>query len=134
MKKSLIYFALFIFVSCMTEIYAQSENITIQADSRVNELIDRHIRLNQVANKIPGFRIQLFISSGNFSRQNAITEKTKFETNFPNDPSYLIFNTPNYILRVGNFRTRLEAEAYRQKILSIYPEAYIVRDEIEIPQ
>lgn len=115
-------------------VFCQPENINISADSRIQQLIDKHVQLNEIQASIPGFRIQLFIGSGNFSRNNAVTEKQKFDSRFSQDKSYLIFNTPNYIVRVGDFRTRLEAEAYRHKILSIYPEAYIVRDDIALPK
>lgn len=130
--KSLLFLLLMTIISLT--VFSQPENVNISADSRIQQLIDSHIQLNEIQSSIPGFRIQLFIGSGNFSRNNAISEKQKFDSRFPNDKSYLIFNTPNYIVRVGDFRTRLEAEAFRNRIIGVYPEAYIVRDDIALPK
>jgi len=134
MKKiiSILFFVFMTFI-CQS-VYSQPENVHISADSRIQHLLERHIQLNEIQASIPGFRLQLFIGSGNFSRNNAIAEKQRFDSRFSQDKSYLIFNTPNYIVRVGDFRTRIEAEAYRQKILGVYPEAYIVRDDIALPK
>lgn len=121
---SIIYFS----IICI------SQNITIKAESGVDELIQKHIEFNQVVKGIQGYRIQIFSSSGNFSRSNALVESSRFQSRYPAILSYVVFNTPYYIVRVGNFRTRLEAEAFRQSILRQYPGAYIVKEFIELPK
>jgi hypothetical protein len=123
---------LLIFVSANTS-FSQSENVTVIREKGIDDLVDKHIYYNEVMNSIPGYRIQIHSGSGNFSKNNAISERSRFSGRYPRLKAYIIFNTPYYIVRVGNFRTRLDAEAFRQLIQDHYPEAYIVRDDIDLP-
>jgi hypothetical protein len=113
--------------------FSQSEQVNIYKDALVDTIISKHIEFNKIQNSIPGFRIQIHSFSGNSSRSNATSTQTKFMSTFRDSKAYVIFQTPYYVVRVGNFRTRLEAEAYRHRIMSEYPEAYIVKDYIELP-
>ncbi|HRZ76622.1 MAG TPA: SPOR domain-containing protein, partial [Bacteroidales bacterium] len=38
-----------------------------------------------------------------------------------------------YKVRVGDFRTRLEAEGFLQQILTEYPGAFVIKDMIRFP-
>lgn len=112
--------------------FSQSENITITNEKGIEDLLRKHLQYNEAMKTIPGYRLQIFSGSGNYSKSNAINERARFMGRYPFTNAYVIFNTPYYIVRVGNYRTRLEAEAFRQHIIDIYPEAYIVRDDIEL--
>jgi hypothetical protein len=37
-------------------------------------------------------------------------------------------------VRVGDYRTRLEAEAFLKRISGNYPNAFVVKDEIDFPK
>jgi hypothetical protein len=134
MKTSLINI-IFLFVLCFIygAVDAQPENVRINNEAGIDELLNKHLYYNEVMKTVPGFRLQIFSGSGNFSKSNAVSERSRFIGRFPYMKAYIIFNTPYYLVRVGNFRTRLEAESFRQKILDVYPEAYIVRDDIDLP-
>jgi hypothetical protein len=112
---------------------AQPENIRISYESGIEELMAKHIHFNEVVKTIPGYRLQIFSGSGNYSKSNAVGERSRFMGKYPQIQAYVVFNTPYYMVRAGNFRTRLEVEAFRQLVLDTYPEAYIVRDEIDLP-
>ncbi len=111
----------------------QPENIKIHYESGIEELLAKHLYFNEVVKTIPGYRLQIFSGSGNYSKSNAIGERSRFVGKYPSVKAYVVFNTPYYMVRVGNFRTRLEAESFRQLIFDTYPEAYIVRDDIDLP-
>jgi hypothetical protein len=52
---------------------------------------------------------------------------------FPELKSYLLFQSPKFHLKVGNFRTRAEAETYVESIKTSFSSGvYIVRDTIEV--
>jgi hypothetical protein len=52
---------------------------------------------------------------------------------YPELKPYLIYQPPNYKLRVGNFRTPEEAEEYLQKLTRDFPsDVYLVHDTIEV--
>jgi hypothetical protein len=135
MKQFLKYFLSFVIfvLLCNVLAFSQSGQVVIYKDYRIDTLVFKHKEYNKVQNSIPGFRIQINSFTGNSSRNNAIDSQSKFIANYADAKVYVVFQSPYYVVRVGNFRTKLEAEAYRQKIKGNYPEAYIVKDNIELP-
>ena len=102
-------------------------------DARVAELINKHIILNENQSGIDGFRVQIFFDSGNNSMENALKVKTNFVSKYPDIPVYLIWQQPNYKVRIGDFRTKIEAQGLFDKIKSEYKNAFIVKDKIAFP-
>ncbi|MEI8202681.1 MAG: SPOR domain-containing protein [Bacteroidota bacterium] len=113
---------------------AGTAKIEIVADERVQVLLDKHLEINNTKKYIQGFRIQLFSESGANSKTAALDMKTKFLAKFPNQETYIVFVEPNYKLRVGNFRTRMNARGFLKEIIAEYPNAYVIKDIIEFPQ
>lgn len=109
--------------------------INIHADERLDALMEKYATLSE-EKKIPiyGFRVQLASSSGNNAKNTVNEVKRKFLMNYPNSPAYLVWEAPNYKIRVGDFRTKLEAEKFMRQISSLFPYAFLVRDEINFPQ
>jgi hypothetical protein len=90
-------------------------------------------RNNPSLTKIEGFRIQIFMESGNQAVSNAQTAIAQFQTQFPEFQTYLSFGQPYYRVRVGNFRTRLEAENQLRNILLSFSKAFIIKEIIDPP-
>ena len=83
---------------------------------------------------IPGYRIHLYMDSGNRARLNTQREQADFEEEYPDITSYIIYEEPYFKLRAGDFRTRLDARRFLEKIRRDYSSAYIVVDLINFPQ
>jgi len=81
---------------------------------------------------VEGFRINIFFQSGNLSRSNALAAQEAFEEQFPEIRSYVSFEEPYFRVNVGNFRTRLEAAAALENLRRLYPQAFPVRDVLNI--
>ena len=47
---------------------------------------------------------------------------------------YTNYNTPNFFLKVGDFRTRLEAEKIKSEIEAEFPTSFVVREKINLPR
>jgi len=77
-----------------------------------------------------GFRVQVFLGD----RKTAEETKRTFLQKYPDTPAYLSWLAPNFRLRVGDLRTRLEAERLLRDLKVIYPGSYIVPDDIEMPR
>lgn len=77
-----------------------------------------------------GYRVQIFLGD----RATAETTKRTFLQKHPDTPAYLSWLAPNFRLRVGDLRTRLEAERLLRDLRTLYPGSYIVPDEIEMPR
>lgn len=76
-----------------------------------------------------GYRVQIFLGD----RATAENTKRGFLQKNPDVPAYLSWLAPNFRLRVGDLRTRLEAERLLRDLKATYPGSYIVPDDIEMP-
>lgn len=77
---------------------------------------------------LTGYRIQ--IGSENKS-QDAKKIRANFVQQYKNVAAYELYQQPYYKVRVGNFKTKLEAVKFQQEINTQYPNSFIVKDEIE---
>jgi hypothetical protein len=111
-----------------------SGKIEILQDVRISQLVEKHIEYNQNQKGIPGFRVQIFFDSGNNARNKANVIKAEFIAKYPEVEAYLLFQEPNFKVRVGDFRTRLDAERFEKAIENSYQGAYVVIDEINLPK
>lgn len=109
--------------------------VVVSPQQGINTLIERHISSNKtLEGKQKGYRVQIFFDSGNNSRQQAITIRNEFASQYPKISTYIIFKEPNFRVRVGDFRTRSDARGFQQLIASIYPQSFVVKDEISYPK
>ena len=103
-------------------------------DTRINTLVEKHIAFSENRGSIRGFRIQIFFDSGNNSKNSAVAAMNEFKVKYPNVEAYLTFQEPNYKVRVGDFRCRMDAQRFLHKISEEYENAFIVKDdEINLP-
>lgn len=110
--------------------FTQTGNVKIIADSRLDTLIVRHVSFNKANNLVNGWRVQIFFESGNNSKSACYKSRDRFLELFPLTGSYITFTEPYYKLRVGDFRSRLDAEAFLQEVITTFPNAYIVQDMV----
>jgi len=130
-----IFFLIFVFAGTKS-IYSQNnatkQKVTVIQDSRIISLVEKHKYLNE-KQKIAGWRVQIFFESGNNSKSRAYSKKGVFMAMYPDMGVYLMFQSPYYKVRVGDFRTRMDAEGFKQKIMGEFPDAFVVKDEINFP-
>lgn len=88
--------------------------------------------------KMRGFKIQVF--SGNnqrTSRDEANSKQALINKSYPELETVVLFDSPFWRLRVGNYETRREAEEAMQELRKAFPsfgrEMYVVVDEVKIP-
>jgi len=107
--------------------------VNVRHDPKVDALLNYHRNVVAAEQGIQGFRVQISADSGNQSKQRAQRSKAAFDAMFPEVNSYIIFDSPEFKLRVGNFRTRLDAHRFLEQISGLYPAAFIVVDRINFP-
>jgi hypothetical protein len=106
----------------------QSQTITVVKDPRLDMLLRKQAELNKEVDKInnktgPGYRIMVVNTN---DRTKALEVKSRMMSEFPDEKSYLIYQSPYFKILIGNFRTRQEAEPFQKKILEIYPTGVII--------
>jgi hypothetical protein len=109
--------------------------VIVHKDPRVDALARKQASVNAAIKKasarsMKGYRL-LVVNTN--KRNEAIDAKTKIYTYFPDLKAYLVYQTPYFKLKAGNFKTREEADRYRKTMNSIFPKGvFIVNDMIEI--
>ena len=100
--------------------------IDIIADSRIKNLNNRK---KESPTKMDGYRVQIYFGNRNIAQE----KRGDFIRRYPDKSAYISYLAPNFRLRVGDFRSRLESEKFKQEIARSYPGSYIVKDKIELP-
>ncbi len=96
-----------------------------------------HTSQQTIEDRGVGFRIQAY-SDNNYKTAKASAQKRARDIamKFPQYRSYISYKAPSWRLRIGDFKTRGEAQAALARIKRIYPnfarEMVIVRDRINI--
>ncbi len=112
----------------------QQGYLVLLQDSRLDSLLWLQEQLFEEQQYIEGFRIQIFMESGNDAVIHAQELMDKLAEDFPQWKSYLSYGQPYYRVHIGDFRDRLEAEAALQKLNRNYKQAFITRDRIAFPE
>ena len=123
----------------LTRMYAQqtaenSGEIKVVQDEKVDLLVSKHIQINQDKKGIDGYRIQIFFDSGTNSKTRAQSIFDAFKAKYQETGAYLTFKAPNYKVRVGDFRTKLDAQRFLNSIIGEYPNAWVIEDMINLPK
>jgi hypothetical protein len=127
---------MFFLITCLSiRSYAQqatndSSEVEIIQEYKIKELVDKHIEINSKA-PIKGYRVKIHFGT---DKNQAKDVKGAFISKFPDIPAYEKYDQPNFNIRVGDFRTKLEAYIFLKKIQPDFPAAFIVQDEIEFPE
>lgn len=108
---------------------AKAQTTTIVGDVAVTQMVEKHVELNSRVKTIPGYRVQIASFSGVSAKTSAFNLRDQFMLDYPQVQAYIIFDEPNFKVKVGDFRTRLEAYAFLQEIKDVY-KGYIIRDNI----
>lgn len=110
----------------------QAGKVTLHQDARIDKISEfvRNGESTVEGVKIDGFRIVVF-----FDQDKAVVQQQKanFLSRYSGHKAYIDYLAPNYRVRVGNFRTRLEAEALKADLIQYFPTAVVVKDKIQLP-
>ncbi len=120
----------FVFLFVVSFAFSQ-ENGNSQATTqlKVKQLIEKKATYNKMnEGEYDGFRIKIHFGA---DRNQAREVKTKFAQKFSDYPTYEGYDQPNFIITVGDFRTKLEAFEALKKIQLEFPNSFIVKSKIK---
>lgn len=118
--------------------------LTVIKDPMIDSLIAKRLEFSKksitpsVPAKAPntavvsayGYRVQIFYGS---DRREAFNQQARFKNLYPKYNSYITYREPNYYLRAGDFRSRLEAQSFLNELRPIFPTLFIFREKINAP-
>ena len=129
-------FLILLLLSAALRVAAQdSSTLVVHKDPRLDQLVKKTIEINEYNTRearrfVPGFRI-LIINTND--RNKANEAKARLYRNFPDVKSYLVYQSPFYKLKAGNYLNQKEAEDALNRLQVVFPaNLYIVRDVIEV--
>lgn len=108
--------------------YAQHGQVTINQDADLVKLLALKKDMNLNDSDTDRYKIQIF--SGN-RHDDAQKAKSKLRSKLPELPVSLVFETPNYKVWVGNFRSRLEADRSLMKVQKEFQNAFVFKPKKE---
>ena len=87
--------------------------------------------------RVAGYRVQVFSDNNQrTAKGEARSKERQIREAYPDYETYIVYNSPFWRLKVGDFRTQHEAEAAADDIKSRFPsfarEVRIVRDRVNI--
>lgn len=132
MKKLFVFtFGLLLFVCRVSA----SDTIIVHKDSRLDIFTEKQASVNKVAKKmsrtglVSGYRLQVLNTR---SRDEAFKTKARLLQSFPEQKSYVLFQSPYFKVRIGNFISRGDANDFKDLLSSFFDQpTYIIQDMVE---
>jgi hypothetical protein len=131
--KTIVCTAILLISMAMAQGQNLSERRNVTQDEKVDVLLNTWRQENRTTG-MTGFRVQIYSAAGNRSKLLTDREKASFDASYPGVRSYIIYDEPYFKLRVGDFRSRLEAEKFLREVSPKFNSSIIVTDRINLPR
>ena len=103
-----------------TNLLAQEGEVTVNQDKQIDALLSLKKDLNRTESN---YKIQIY----NGNREGAEKARLEFRKSFMDWPTSMRYETPNYKIWIGNFKTRLEADRALLKVKKKFGNAFIFK-------
>lgn len=114
---------LLVFTMVLGQVRAQSTTQT-----QVDQMIEKKAEYHKLTNgEMEGYRIKIHFG---VDKEVARTVRTKFSAKFNEYSTYEDYQQPNFVVLVGDFKTKLEAFEALKKIQIEFSNAFIVKGKI----
>lgn len=104
--------------------------VKITQDVNIRNLVNLHASQQRKMNGIKGYRICIYLESGQEANKKADQERAKFISLYEDVKSYKRFEYPYFKVYVGDFRTKSEALRFLKRIESNYSDEAFIREDI----
>lgn len=121
-KHNLLYFFILSSFLCLSS-RAQDGKTNVSVDPKIDQLLKEKRKLNTGLFLNEGYKIQIFYGNSEESKKKL----QEFKKEFKDLDGTIIFNSPNYKVWIGNFKTRIEVERAMVDIKKKYPTALIIK-------
>ena len=107
--------------------------VTVNQSRTMRSALDSYIS-NNAAKKLTGYRIRVYFDNGQSARMRSESIARSVSNTFPGIGVYRTFESPNFKVTVGDFRTKDEALKVYHSLKATYPTAIILRETINYPR
>jgi hypothetical protein len=117
------FFSILILSTLSLNLYAQDQKTSVNQNEKFEQLLNEKRKINASLNWNENYKIQIF-NGGNENAKKALND---FKQNFNAIEATIVFNTPNYKVWAGNFKTRIEAEKNLIEIRKKYKSCILIK-------
>lgn len=96
-------------------------------DSRIDKLNETFVS----SYALKGYRIQIYSGS---KKQPARQARLKFSQLYRKTKAHESYEQPYFKVRVGDFKTKIEALKFRNELIKHFPNCFIVKDDIKFKE
>jgi hypothetical protein len=118
----------------LTKTYPAIEQISIYTDTLIIDNYYKHLLKNKQIKGVPGYRIRIFSESGLGAKDRQKRVRARFLSLYNDVDAYYSYDGLNFKVYVGDCRTRSEAAKLYERIQEDFPNAIVVRENINIEE
>ena len=107
--------------------------VTVDQTTPVRQALQNYV-LDNAEKPISGYRIRVFYDNGPQARDKSEAIEQLLKKQFPEVMVYRSFESPNYKVSIGDFRTKDEALRIYNALKGTYPTAFIIKESINYPR
>lgn len=105
----------------------------VEQSSTIRQALQQYT-LSNAEKPISGYRIRVFYDNGPQARIKSENIEQTLQKQFPEVLVYRSFESPNYKVSIGDFRSKDEALRIFNAIKGTYPTAFIIKESINYPR
>ncbi|MEM7655206.1 MAG: SPOR domain-containing protein [Bacteroidota bacterium] len=113
----------------LDHLFPTGKKLHIEADPNLLQLIKLDIEAKGKIRSVNGFRVQVYAGS---SRNQASQRKQTLLGMFPDHVSYLGFEAPNFVVKIGDFMDKEEALLFCRELRQTYAGAFVRPDLVNV--
>lgn len=106
--------------------------VKVDQSTEVKQAMAQYVAKN-ASKPISGYRIRVYYDNSPQARTRSESIEYSLLEQYPGHKVYRSFESPNYKVLIGNFRSKDEALRIYNALKKTYPTAYIIKDNIEYP-
>jgi hypothetical protein len=100
----------------------------IQTSLKLRALQEKKAEYHRRTNgETDGYRVKIHFGS---DRSKAEEIQSKFSAKYSEIPTYQEYQQPNFVIMIGDYKTKLEAFEAMKRIKEDYPYAFIVKSKV----
>lgn len=105
----------------------------INQTTQVRQALYNYVSSN-ASKSVQGYRIRVFYDNSPQARVRSESIAAYLRAQYPETGVYRSFESPNYKVTIGDFRTKDEALKIYNALKGTYPTAYIIKENINFPR
>lgn len=127
--------AFFVLLFVGTNGFSQSKDstsapVSVQKPLDFDKLIETYQQELEERGGIEGYRVQIY----NGKKSACLAKRSEFLTSYPEVTIQMIYESPEYRIQVGDFRTKIEADKFLKEISKQFTGSFTVKTIILLPK